>query len=87
MLLDTGARYGEIAKITWDRNDMENCAINLWRPKVKNESVIYMTNRVVQIMERRLSEKEVNMYSPKAKAAREGILKGYQECGGESGIG
>lgn len=57
MLLDTGARYGEIANITWDRIDMENRAINLWRPKVKNESVIYMTTRLYQILERRLVEK------------------------------
>jgi integrase len=56
VLLDTGARYGEIANITWDRIDMENRAINLWRRKVKNESVIYMTNRVYQILERRLAE-------------------------------
>jgi integrase len=56
MLLDAGARYGEIANITWDRIDMESRAINLWRPKVKNESVIYMTNRVYKILERRLEE-------------------------------
>lgn len=57
MLLDTGARYGEIANITWDRIDMGNRVINLWRPKVKNESVIYMTTRVYQILKRRLVEK------------------------------
>ena len=72
MLLDTGARYSEIANITWDRIDMDNRAINLWRPKVKNESVIYMTNRVYQIFERRLPEKRSEYLFTNSKGGRGG---------------
>ena len=52
-LLDTGARYGELAKIEWKQIDLDRCEIHLWRPKVKNESVLFMTNRVHDILARR----------------------------------
>lgn len=51
--LDTGARYSEIANITWDRIDLDRRMIHLWRPKVRNESIIYMTGRVFEILKRR----------------------------------
>ena len=53
LLLDTGARYSEIANITWDRIDLEQRMIHFWRPKVRNESIIYMTGRVFEILKRR----------------------------------
>lgn len=56
LLLDTGARYGEIAGLTWNKVNLEDRSINLWRPKVKNESIIYMTSRVYEIMKRRFDE-------------------------------
>lgn len=54
VLLDTGARYGEIAKLTWDQIDVENSTIKLWRSKVSNERLIFMTARVLSIFKRRL---------------------------------
>lgn len=53
LLLDTGARYSEIANIQWQRIDLANRAIHLWRPKVRNETVLYMTDRVHDILARR----------------------------------
>ena len=52
----TGGRYGEIAGLTWDRVNLDDRSINLWRPKVKNESIIYMTTRVYEVMKRRSEE-------------------------------
>ena len=34
LLLDTGARYSEIAKIGWSKIDLKQREIHLWRPKV-----------------------------------------------------
>src|SRR6185312_12561230 len=46
VLLDTGARYSEVANLEWSQIDVANRTIRLWRSKVQNESVLYMTDRV-----------------------------------------
>src|SRR5450631_1148671 len=49
LLLDTGARYSEIANIEWKRFDLASRTIHLWRQKVQNENVLYMTDRVFEV--------------------------------------
>jgi integrase len=56
-LLDTGARYSEIADIRWDQIDMDQGLIGLWRSKVSNEGVIAMTKRVRAVFTRRYQER------------------------------
>jgi integrase len=73
MLLDTGARYAEIAGLKWRSIDLQLGVINLWRPKVANESVIYMTDRVQRIMARRYRKKT----SESVFVARGGNQRGY----------
>jgi integrase len=53
VLLDTGARCGEISALEWRQIDLDRRAIRLWRPKVRNESIIFMTERAFQILSRR----------------------------------
>jgi integrase len=53
LLLDTGARYSEIANIRWNSIDLIRRSIRLWRPKVRNESVLLMTDRVFEVLSRR----------------------------------
>jgi integrase len=53
LLLDTGSRLNEIQKIRWDKIDLEKRVIQLWRPKVRNESILHMTDRVFDILSRR----------------------------------
>jgi len=53
LLLDTGARYSEIANIEWSRIDLASRTIHLWRQKVQNETVLYMTDRVFEVLSRR----------------------------------
>jgi len=87
LLLDTGARYGEIAGITWDRIDMEENTINLWRPKVKNESIICMTSRVHEVLLRRSKEKQTEYVFTNEKGdgprnhATSGIKKAMKRAG------
>jgi len=56
LLLDTGARYSEIANIRWLQIDLENGEIRLWRPKVQNESIILMSRRVTEVLGRRSAQ-------------------------------
>lgn len=53
LLLDTGARYSEIANIEWSCIDMEHREVRLWRSKVQNEAILYMTDRAYGILQRR----------------------------------
>jgi len=48
LLLDTGARYSEVANIKWNQIFLEQREIHLWRPKVQNETILYMTDRVYE---------------------------------------
>lgn len=78
MLLDTGARYGEIANIKWEAIDIENSAINLWRPKVRNESIVYMTTRVKGIFQKRFKNRMSDEF---VFTNKNGQARGYQAKG------
>jgi len=86
LLLDTGARYSEIANITWDRIDLDQRVIQLWRPKVRNESIIYMTGRVFDILSRRKDQAVgQNVFTNDKGAARgysaKGIFAAFDRAG------
>lgn len=57
ILLDTGARHSEISGLKWSQVNLKQGTIALWRPKVRNESVLYMTDRVRKVLELRNGER------------------------------
>ncbi len=57
LLLDVGARYGEIAELTWQQVDLNKKTILLKRSKTNNEAVLYMSNRVYQVLKSRNDKK------------------------------
>jgi integrase len=57
ILLDTGARYNEIARLEWNNIDLKRKAIELWRGKTKTASYVFMTDRVHQVLQRRSENK------------------------------
>ena len=57
MLLDFGGRHSELSTLKWTAVNMGDETINLFRPKVNNESILAMTDRVKVIFERRFSSK------------------------------
>ena len=73
LLFDTGARYSEIANIEWSRVDLADRAIHLWRPKVQNEGILYMTDRVYEVLARRVKSRT----SPYVFSNRKGGPRGY----------
>lgn len=56
MLIDTGARHSEITTMKWSAINLTDRTIKLWRSKVQNQSLIYMTTRVYEILTRRNRE-------------------------------
>lgn len=86
MLIDTGARYSEIANLAWKDIDINRGEIRLWRSKVQNESVIYMTDRVETILRRRLRESNalfvfVNKAGEKRGYSAVAIRKAFRRAG------
>jgi integrase len=57
LLLDTGARYSEIARMEWKQIDLTRKTIELWRGKTDTASYIYMTDRVHRLLQRRVEFK------------------------------
>jgi integrase len=57
VLLDTGARYNEIARLEWNAVDLARKTVELWRGKTKTASFIYMTDRAHGILQRRAENK------------------------------
>lgn len=56
-LLDTGARYREVAEISWAAVDtIEWKTINIYRSKVGNEGILMMTDRLREVLQRRYAE-------------------------------
>jgi integrase len=62
LLLDTGARYSEIARMEWKRVDLEHKTIELWRGKTHTASFFYMTDRVHRILQRRVDSRMHNRW-------------------------
>lgn len=73
ILLDTGARYSEIADIEWSRINLAERTIRLWRPKVQNEGILFMTDRAHDVLARR----EQARTSPYVFQNRKGGPRGY----------
>lgn len=72
LLLDTGARYNEAAKLRWSQVDLERGTINLYRSKVDNESVLTLPRRTLTLLRGRWESMSGQGYSfvfPKFKGA------------------
>jgi len=49
-LMDVGCRYGEACNIKWRDIDLNKKTIHLYRPKVNNASVLFMTDRLHKLL-------------------------------------
>lgn len=73
MLLDTGCRYSEVANLPWSRVDLETGSLSIYRSKVNNEDMLYMTGRLKEVLSRRFGERQANaryVFENKAGKAR-----------------
>lgn len=74
-LLDTGARRSEIATLEWRSVDFETRTILLWRQKVRNQSILYMSDRLYSVLKRRYDNR--NPAIPFVFHSRDGKSKPY----------
>jgi len=87
ILLDTGARHGEICQLEWGNINLEKRTIALWRPKVQNESVIYMTDRVVEILNDRYRKRATKyLFTNKQGLARKTLTHVIQRAFRRAGL-
>lgn len=87
ILIDTGARYSEIANLKWSDVSLEFSNIKLYRNKVDNESILYMTDRVKQVLQRRKAASKADYVftakdgvSPRSHSTV-GIKKAFKRAG------
>jgi integrase len=57
ILLDTGMRVQEAAQLPWSAIDFNKNTIHIFRSKVGNESILSMTDRVREVLQRRYNVK------------------------------
>ncbi len=74
-LLDTGARHSEITVLEWSAIDLEARTIRLWRPKVRNQSILYMSERLFQVLSRRHEDRNPDI--PYIFHTKDGRPKAY----------
>ena len=87
LLIDTGARQGEICLLEWEKIDLEKRSIVLWRPKVRNESVLYMSDRVFEILNRRHQSRTTKfVFNSKSGQARKHITNTFRNAFERAGI-
>jgi integrase len=58
----TGARFTEISKLEWSQVNLTNRTILLYRPKVDNETVLVMTDKVFDVLSRRARRPQSRRY-------------------------
>jgi integrase len=58
----TGARFTEISKLEWSQVNLTNRTILLYRPKVDNETVLVMTDKVFDVLSRRAKRPQSRRY-------------------------
>ena len=88
-LMDTGCRYSEGATIPWSNIDLASKTIHLFRSKVQNESFLYMTNRIHEMLARRASEKrddQVYVFEDKSGGARGYTTQAIKKAIGRAGL-
>ena len=61
-MLDLGTRYQEAAQLSWDRVDLDNRTVEIFRGKVNNRSTLHMTDRLYRLLAARYENRGDNQF-------------------------
>jgi integrase len=89
MLLDTGCRYSEAANLPWTAVNLEAGTLNIYRSKVNNEDVLFMTDRLREVMVRRQAERRADaryVFENKSGMARGYAAQGIKKAMDRAGV-
>lgn len=86
--LDLGTRRSELEGLIWRSVDFDTRTIRIFRPKVNNESILYMTQRVEQILQRRRQSMDDDEYYVFARSDKGNVirLKVLQQAINDAGV-
>jgi integrase len=89
MLLDTGCRYSEAANLPWTAVNLDAGTLNIYRSKVNNEDVLFMTDRLREVMVRRQAERRADaryVFENKSGMARGYAAQGIKKAMDRAGV-
>jgi integrase len=89
LLLDLGCRHTELSTLKWDDVKLDRNEIQLYRPKVGNQSMLQLTNRAREILQRRYAAKsagQIFIFENQSGGHREYSPNGFQSACKRAGI-
>lgn len=89
LLLDLGCRHSELSTLKWQDVRLDRNEVQLYRPKVGNESVLQLTNRAREVLQRRSDAKptsQIYIFESKSGGPRKYSPKAFNSACDRAGI-
>ena len=89
LLLDLGCRHSELSKLKWQDVRLDRNEVQLYRPKVGNLSMLQLTNRAREILQRRFAAKTTSqtyIFESKVGGPRKYSPKAFRSACDRAGI-
>ena len=89
LLLDLGCRHSELSTLQWKDVRLERNEVQLYRPKVGNQSMLQLTNRAREVLQRRFDAKPSNqnyIFQSKSGGPRKYSPKAFRSACDRAGI-
>jgi len=89
LLLDLGCRHSELSTLKWHDVRLDRNEVQLYRPKVGNQSLLQLTHRAREILQRRFETKTANqvyIFESKVGGPRKYSPKAFRSACDRAGI-
>jgi integrase len=89
LLLDLGCRHSELSTLQWKDVRLDRNEVQLYRPKVGNQSMLQLTNRAGEVLQRRFDAKpsnQVYIFESKSGGSRKYSPRAFRSACDRAGI-